>query len=258
MDAWEARKRIGRNSPLSDPLAPHVVDETSVAGVGELVAQPAGVRVERARAAEDATAGRPTRGSRSQAEGAVTTGSGYVARMRLHETVLRMREWLLARDVELTPRAAHADELYEGEGQAAHQAWQAFRAVATEPASDPIKAWGETQPVSNAGFVFEGVFSQGWPKNPHSPRSHAMPEHYELIFTRRFYVGDAGDMMGLTLTIFVPAAEELRDLRATILGGEGGGEITDWLDEVEADPAFRIPMMRHKAERFAFSIDGIG
>ncbi len=170
-----------------------------------------------------------------------------------------MRDWLIERDVELTPRTAHADELYEGEGQAAHHAWQAFRTVATEPAYDPIKAWGETHPVSNAGFVFEGAFSQGWPKNPHSPRSHAMPEHYELNFTRQFNVGEYGDLMGLTLTIFVPAAEELRHLKATIVGGEGGvAEITEWLDEVEADPAFRIPMTRHRAERFAFSVDGIG
>jgi hypothetical protein len=179
--------------------------------------------------------------------------------MRLHETVLRMREWLVERDVELTPQAARADELYEGDGQAAREAWQAFRAVATEPAYDPIKAWGETQSVSNAGFVFEGAFSAGWPKNPHSPRSRAMPEHYELNFTRRFYVGDYEDMMGLTLTIFVPAADELRELQARIVGGEGeSGEIRQWLDDVEAEPAFRIPLTRHRAERFAFSIDGIG
>jgi hypothetical protein len=175
--------------------------------------------------------------------------------MRLHETVLRMREWLLERDVELTPPAASADELYEGAGDEAHNAWQAFRAVALEPAYDPIQAWGESQPVSNAGFMFEGAFSPGWPKNPHSPRSHAMPEHYELNFTRRFNVGEHGDMMGLTLTIFVPAADELRALQATIVGDT---EITEWLDEVEADPAFRIPMTRHRAERFAFSVDSIG
>ena len=77
-------------------------------------------------------------------------------RMRLHETVLRMREWLLERDVELVPAVARADELYEGAGAAAPLAWQAFRAVADEAA-----------------------FSQGWPKNPHSPRSHAMPEHFD-------------------------------------------------------------------------------
>jgi hypothetical protein len=172
-----------------------------------------------------------------------------------------MREWLLERDVELSPPAARADELYEGDGEAAQLAWQAFRAVATEPAYDPIRAWGEILPVSNAGFEFEGAFSQGWPKNPHSPRSHAMPEHYELNFTHRFNVGEYGDMMGLTLTIFVPAAEELRDLGASIIGGEHDGdaaEITRWLDAVEADPAFQIPMTRHRAQRFAFSVDGIG
>ena len=181
--------------------------------------------------------------------------------MRLQDTVLRMREWLLERDVELVPPAARADELYEGDGHAAHLAWQAFRAVATEPAYDPIRAWREMQPVSNAGFEFDGAFSKGWPKNPHSPRSRAMPEHYELNFTHRFNVGEYGDMMGLTLTIFVPAADELRDLRASIVGAEDSHDvaaITRWLDAVEADPAFRIPMTRHRAERFAFSVDGIG
>ena len=80
-----------------------------------------------------------------------------------------------------------------------------------------------------------------------------------LNFTRQFYVGDAEDMMGLTLTIFVPAAEELRELQARIVGGEGdSGDVGRWLDDVEAEPAFPIPMTRHRAERFAFSIDGIG
>jgi hypothetical protein len=178
--------------------------------------------------------------------------------MRLHDTVLRMREWLLDRGVELIPQAADADAFYEGEGQAAAHAWRAFRAVALEPAYDPIMAWGETQPVSNAGFMFEGGFSPGWPKNPHSPRSRAMPEHYELMFSRQFSVGDAGDMMGLRLIIFVPAADELRALQATMFGGEDELEITGWLDQVEADPAFRIPMTRHPADRFAFGVDGIG
>jgi hypothetical protein len=117
------------------------------------------------------------------------------------------------------------------------------------------------QSVSNAGFEFEGTFSQGWPKNPHSPSSHAMPEHYELNFTRRFSVGEYGDMMGLTLIVFVPAAVELRALSASIVGGEHGAdaaEITRWLDAVEADPAFKIPMTRHRAQRFASSVDGIG
>jgi hypothetical protein len=181
--------------------------------------------------------------------------------MRLHDTVLQMREWLLERDVELFPSVARADEIYEGDGHAAHLAWQAFRAAATEPAYDPIRAWGEMRSVSNAGFEFEGAFSRGWPKNPHSARSHPTPEHYSLNFTRRFNVGEFGDMMGLKLTIFVPAADELRDLRGSIAGGESGGEvaeITRWLEAVEADAAFRIPMTRHRAERFAFAVDAIG
>lgn len=104
--------------------------------------------------------------------------------MRLHDTVLRMREWLLAREVELTPRGADADALYEGEGQAAADAWRAFRAVAVEPAYDPIEVGRRSLPVSNAGFMFEGAFSPGWPKNPHSPRSRAIPEHWQRILMR--------------------------------------------------------------------------
>ena len=185
--------------------------------------------------------------------------NGYVESVQLHDTVLRMRDFLLDRGVALVPEDADARELYEGDGRAAHLAWQAFRAVAIAPAYDPIEAWGETVPVRNAGFTFEGLFSEGWPKNPHSARSHAMPEHYELMFTRQFDVGDAGDMLGLNFTIFVPAADELRALQATMFGGDGdAAEINKWLDDVEADPAFRIPMTRHSAERFVFGVDDVG
>jgi hypothetical protein len=164
--------------------------------------------------------------------------------MRLHETVLRMREVLLEQDVELTPRAAREDETYKGDGQAAQRAWEAFKVVAAEPAYDPVHAWGESQVVRNAGFLFEGTYS---PK-----------EHYELSFTRQFNVGEYGDMMGLFLTIFVPGADELRDLQATIWGGDDDGPgISEWFAEVEADPAFQIPM-RHRARRFTFVIDAIG
>jgi len=68
-----------------------------------------------------------------------------------------MRQWLLDRDVALTPQGADAHELYEGDGPAAPHAWRAFRAVALEPAYDPIKAWGETVPVSNAGSAQPAV-----------------------------------------------------------------------------------------------------
>jgi hypothetical protein len=87
-----------------------------------------------------------------------------------------------------------------------------------------------------------------------------MPEHYALMFRRQFHIGEYGDMKGLSLTIFVPAADELRDLQATMFSDERGAdaEITEWLDQVEADPAFRIPMTRHPADRFAFSFDDIG
>jgi hypothetical protein len=33
-------------------------------------------------------------------------------------------------------------------------------------------------------------------------------------------VGDAGDMMGLYLTVFVPAADKLRALRDSFFGGD--------------------------------------
>ena len=65
---------------------------------------------------------------------AAPEASWYAEGIRLHDTVLRTREWLLERDVELSPPAARADELYGGEGEVAQLAWQAFRAVATEPA----------------------------------------------------------------------------------------------------------------------------
>lgn len=40
------------------------------------------------------------------------------------------------------------------------------------------------------------------------------------MFTRQFAVGEYGDMMGLGFTIYVPAADELRDLKASLWGGE--------------------------------------
>jgi hypothetical protein len=60
-------------------------------------------------------------------------------------------------------------------------------------------------------------------------------------------------MMGFSLTIFVPAAEELRALEASFIGEDG-----EWIALVEADPAFSIPMTRHVAERFSFGLDHIG
>jgi hypothetical protein len=81
--------------------------------------------------------------------------------MRVHDTVLRMRERLTARGVDLTPKRANARALYEGPGANAMQAWEAFRAVAVEPAFDPIRAWGDVQAVESAGFLFEATFSQG-------------------------------------------------------------------------------------------------
>jgi hypothetical protein len=102
--------------------------------------------------------------------------------MRLHDTVLRMRKLLIERGVDLMPKRANARALYEGPGPNAMQAWEAFRAVAVEPAFDPIRAWGEVQAVESAGFLFEATFSQGWPSR-HGSRG--MPEHYALTFIRQ-------------------------------------------------------------------------
>jgi hypothetical protein len=184
--------------------------------------------------------------------------------MRLHDTVLRMRELLTERGVDLTPERASARASYEGPGANAQQAWEAFGAVAVEPALDPIRAWGDVQPVKSAGFLFEAMFSQGWPASRHSPNSRGMPEHYELMFTRQFSVGEAGDMMGLSLTVFVPAADELRTLKDSFFGGDDSDPATftagakAWIAQVEASPAFIIPMTRHEADRFSFGVDGIG
>jgi hypothetical protein len=183
--------------------------------------------------------------------------------MRLHDTTLRMRELLIEREVELSPRHADGEAIYEGPGAHARQAWEAFRAVAVEPAFDPIHMWGGEQRVTNSGFLFEGIFSQGWPAR-HGSRG--MPEHYELMFMRRFSVGEDGEMLGFGLTIFVPAADELRPLRDTLDGGDGGDDSDEafvtgakaWIAQIEASPAFTIPMTRHPAERFDFGIDGIG
>jgi hypothetical protein len=181
--------------------------------------------------------------------------------MRVHDTVLRMRKLLIERGVDLVPERANARALYEGPGPNAMPAWEAFRAVAVEPAFDPIRAWGDVQAVRSAGFLFEGMFSRGWPSR-HGSRG--MPEHYALIFTRQFSVGDAGDMLGLSLSVSVAAADELRGLSAS-LGGDDRGDpelfaavANDWIARVEANAAFMIPMTRHQAHRFSFGVDGIG
>ena len=121
--------------------------------------------------------------------------------MDLHDTTRRMRELLLAQDVELSPEGADAGG-YEGRGADAGDAWKAFCAVAAEAAFDPVDAWGEgtLEEVTHAGFLFEAMFSDGWRGRHGQP---AMPEHYELMFRRQFNIGDAGDMMGLRFTFGV-------------------------------------------------------
>ena len=179
----------------------------------------------------------------------------------MHDTVLRMRELLIERGVDLMPERADARAEYEGPGANAMQAWEAFRAVAVEPAFDPVHAWGDVHAVQSAGFLFEAGFSEGWPAR-HGYRG--MTEHYELLFKRQFSVGDAGDMLGLSLSVFVAAADELRALSAELWGDDSddperfGGVANDWIAQVEACPAFMIPMTRHLAQRFSFGVDGIG
>ena len=124
--------------------------------------------------------------------------------MRLHDTVLRMRELLIERGVHLTPERADARAQYEGPGQNVTQAWEAYRAVAVEPAFDPIREWGDVQAVRSAGFLFEALFSEGWPSRHGHP---GMPAHYALNFRRQFAVGEYGDMLGLELSISVADAD---------------------------------------------------
>ena len=57
--------------------------------------------------------------------------------MVLHDTTRRMRELLLAQDVELPPEGADAAGGYEGRGAHARLAWKAFGAVSAEAASTP-------------------------------------------------------------------------------------------------------------------------
>jgi hypothetical protein len=71
-------------------------------------------------------------------------------------------------------------------------------------------------------------------------------------------------MLGLELSIFVAAADELRALRASLDGDDKGDPelfavvAPDWLAQVEASPAFLIPMTRHQALRFSFGVCEIG
>jgi hypothetical protein len=181
--------------------------------------------------------------------------------MQLHDTVLRMRELLIERGVELTPERADARAQYEGPGQNAMQAWEAYRAVAIEPAFHPIREWGDVQAVASGGFLFEALFSQGWPSRHGLP---GMPEHYVVSSRRQFEVGEFGHVLGLELSISVAAADELRALRASLYGDDKGDPelfaavAHDWIAQVEASPAFMIPMTRHQALGFSFGVVDIG
>lgn len=183
--------------------------------------------------------------------------------MDLHDLVLHLRELMLVRGVALSPGHTDAEETYEGRGADALHAWEAFRVVAGKPAFDPVDLWDEetTEVIQHAGFLFDGTFSAGWPaRHGHT----AMPEHYELMFTRQFATGDAGDMVGLNFTIFFPASDELRELKAEIWGSDDDDAdalpalARTWIDDVENSPAFSVPMTRHDALSFSFGIDAIG
>ena len=172
-----------------------------------------------------------------------------------------MRELLIERGVELTPERADARAQYDGPGQHAMHAWEAYRAVAIEPAFDPIQAWGDIQAVVSGGFLFEALFSEGWPSRHGLP---GMPEHYALNFRRQFDVGESGHVLGLELSMSVAAADELRALRASLYGDDKGDPelfavvAHDWIAQVEASPAFMIPMTRHQALGFSFGVVDIG
>jgi hypothetical protein len=91
-----------------------------------------------------------------------------------------------------------------------------------------------------------------------------MPEHYARISLTRFRVGDTGDMPGLSLAVFVAAADEQRVLSASLAGDDRrdpelfAAVANDWIAQVEASPAFIIPMTRHQAHRFSFGADDSG
>ncbi|MBE2320399.1 hypothetical protein DVA67_030830 [Solirubrobacter sp. CPCC 204708] len=185
--------------------------------------------------------------------------------MNLNEAAMQMRRLVLDGDVPLTPEGPEA-ALYTGPGNGAQIAWRAFRAVAVQPAFDPIVQWGEMQAVSAGGFMFEAKFAAATPARNADP---ALPEHYELLFTRQFYISDIGDMLGLHLTIRVDASDELRALSASIFGENApssdpndeaafiaGAEA--WVAQVEASRAFSVPMSRHPATDFMFGLDAIG
>jgi hypothetical protein len=141
------------------------------------------------------------------------------------------------------------------------RAWEAFRAVAIEPAFDPIREWDDVQAGGSGGFLFEALFSEGWPSRHGLP---GMPEHYVLSFRRQFDVGESGHMLGLDLTISVAAADELRAVRASIYGDDNSDmelfaeAAHHWIAQVEASPAFMIPMTRHPALAFSFGVLDIG
>jgi hypothetical protein len=183
---------------------------------------------------------------------------GYPARMQMYEAVLKMRESLLQQGITLVPEVPDGRQQYERVGPGAWQAWQAFRAIAAEPAYDAVEGCGgETMTVIHAGFQFEAGFSKGWSAQVRGGRD--VGEHYSLSIIRHFGLGEYGMLRGLDLTIEVSAADELRDRQASLFGGEGdAADVRQWLDEVEAHPAFRIPMTRHPAERFAFGVVSIG
>src|SRR4051794_34809277 len=106
--------------------------------------------------------------------------------MRLHDTVLRMREHLTDARVDLIPEHADAEEVYEGPGKNAEQAWGAFCAIALEPAFDPVDVGeGKFEPVAHAGFQFTATFSEGFSARHGEP---AVPEHFELMCSRAFSV----------------------------------------------------------------------
>ena len=183
--------------------------------------------------------------------------------MNLYDTVPHMRRLLSERGVSLTQEA---EQFYAGPGTGAQPAWEAFRTVAVEPAFDPVQVGGELETVESGGFLFEASWSPARPARDADP---ARPDEYVLTFTRQFFVGEIGDMMGLQLALFFPGADDLRTLSASIFGVDtptsDGSEpaaplaaTAAWIAEVQASPAFAVPTTRHRAQRFAFGLDTVG
>ena len=185
--------------------------------------------------------------------------------MQIYDTVLRMRALLLARGVVLEPSSADGRESYVGPGDRARDIWEAFCAVIGDGVFDPSVEWGETLAVGvSAGFLFEAGYAEAQPADD----GPGFPEHFQLCFTRMFEFASGG-LKGLSLLIAYEPASDLRLLKASLFGDSGPAPAADppaavkasaktWMERVESEPAFVVPMNRHRATHCSFWIDDVG